>query len=75
MANSSTSNRQPTVVSVCHVATQALGKPKADSYAGEFFQGDGLEGSFEINLSEAIGMEVHNERVIHVDARDEVHNV
>ena len=36
---------------------------------------DGLEGSFEIDLTEAIGMEVDNERVAHEDAGDEVHNV
>ena len=36
---------------------------------------DGLEGSFEVDLTEAIGMEVDNERVAHEDAGDEVHNV
>ena len=40
-----------------------------------FFQEDGLEGSFEIDLTGAIGMELDNERVVHLDARDEVHNV
>jgi len=42
---------------------------------GEFFQEDGLEGSFEIDLTEDIGMEVGNERVDEADAGDEVHNV
>jgi hypothetical protein len=29
-----------------------------DTYDGEFFQKDGLEGRFEIDLTEAIGMDV-----------------
>jgi hypothetical protein len=29
----------------------------SDTYDGEFFQEDGLEGPFEIDLTEAIGME------------------
>ena len=32
-----------------------------NTYAGEFFQEDGLQGSFQIDLTEAIGMEVDNE--------------
>ena len=32
-----------------------------NTYDGEFFQEDGLEGSFEIDLTEAQGMEVDNE--------------
>ena len=43
-----------------------------NTYDGEFFQEDGLEWSFEIDLTEAIGMEVDNERVADEDARDEV---
>ena len=46
-----------------------------NTYDGEFFQEDGLEGSFEIDLTEAIGMEVDNERVADEDAGDEVQNV
>ena len=46
-----------------------------NTYVGEFFQEDGLEGSFQIDLTEAIGMEVENERVENEEAADEVHNV
>jgi hypothetical protein len=46
-----------------------------NTYDGEFFQEEGLEGSFEIDLTEAIGMEVDNERVVDEDAGDEVQNV
>ena len=46
-----------------------------NTYDGEFFQEDGLEGSFEIDLTEAIGMEVDNERVADEDTGDEVQNV
>ena len=46
-----------------------------NTYDGEFFQEDGLKGSFEIDLTEAIGMEVDNERVADEDAGDEVQNV
>jgi len=45
------------------------------TYDGEFFQEEGLEGRFEIDLTEAIGMELDNERVDDEDARDEVQNV
>ena len=41
----------------------------------EFFQEDGLGGSFEIDLTDVIGMEVDNERVVDDDAGDEVENV
>ena len=40
----------------------------------EFFQDDGLEGTFEIDLTEAFEMEVENERVVDDDVGDEVHN-
>jgi hypothetical protein len=46
-----------------------------NTYDGEFFQEEGLEGRFEIDLSEAMGMEVDNERVLDEDAGDEVQNV
>ena len=46
-----------------------------NTYAGEFFQEDGQEGSFQIDLTEAIGMELDNERIDNNDAGDEVHNV
>ena len=45
------------------------------TYDGEFFQEEGLEGRFEIDLTEAIRMEVDNETVIEEDAGDEVQNV
>ena len=41
----------------------------------EFFQEEGLEGSFEIDLSDMIGMEVDNERVVDEEAGDEVENI
>ena len=41
----------------------------------EFFQEDGLEGSFEIELTDVIGMEIDNETVVDDDAVDEVENV
>jgi hypothetical protein len=45
-----------------------------NTYDGEFFQEDGLQGRFEIDLTKAIGMEVDNERVDDEDAGDEVQN-
>jgi len=41
----------------------------------EFFQEEGLQGSFEIDLSDVIGMEVDNERVVDEEAGDEVENI
>jgi len=41
----------------------------------EFFQEEGLQGSFEIDLSDVIGMEVDNERVVDKKAGDEVQNI
>ena len=46
-----------------------------NTYDGEFFQEDGLEGSFEIDLTKAQGMEVDNESDADEDTRDEVQNV
>jgi hypothetical protein len=46
-----------------------------NTYDGEFFQEEGLQGRFEIDLTEAIGMDVDNERVDDKDAGDEVQNV
>ena len=46
-----------------------------NTYAGEFFQEDGLDGTFQIDLTEAMGMELDNERINNDDAGDEVHNV
>jgi hypothetical protein len=46
-----------------------------NTYDGEFFQEEGLEGRFEIDLTEAIEMEVDNERAIDEDTGDEVQNV
>jgi hypothetical protein len=44
-------------------------------YDGEFFQEEGLQGRFMIDLIEAIGMDVHNEWVHDEDDGDEVQNV
>ena len=42
----------------------------------DFFQEEGLEGSFEIDLTDVIEIEVDNERVVHeAEVRDEVENV
>ena len=41
----------------------------------EFFQEGGLEGSFEIDLTELIGMEVDNEMVVVDDDGDDIENV
>jgi hypothetical protein len=46
-----------------------------NTYDGEFFQEEGLDGRFVIDLTEAIGMEVDNERVDDENAGDEVVNV
>ena len=46
-----------------------------NTYDGEFFQEDGLEGSFEIDLTEAQGMEVDNESGADEDTGDEGQNV
>jgi len=46
-----------------------------NTYVGEFFQEDGLEGSFQIDLIGVVRMEVENERVVNEEAGDEVHNV
>ena len=40
----------------------------------EFFQEEGLEGSFEIDLSDVMGMEVDNQRIADEEAGDEVEN-
>jgi hypothetical protein len=44
-----------------------------DTYDGEFFQENGLEGRFEIDLTEAIRMEVDIEMVVD-EEDDEVQN-
>jgi hypothetical protein len=46
-----------------------------NTYDGEFFQEDGLEGTFEIDLTGLIKMEVDNERVVVEDDGDEVQNM
>jgi len=46
-----------------------------NTYDREFFQEDGLEGSFEIDLTEAQGMEVDIKSGADEDAGDEVQNV
>jgi hypothetical protein len=45
------------------------------TYDREFFQEEGLQGTFEIVLTEAIRMDLDNERVDDEDAGDEVQNV
>jgi len=45
-----------------------------NTYDGEFFQEDGLAGNFEIDLTEAQGMEVDNETGADEDEEDEVEN-
>jgi hypothetical protein len=45
-----------------------------NTYVGEFYQEDGLQGTFEIVLTEPIEMEVDNETVDDDDAADEVLN-
>ena len=42
------------------------------TYDGEFYQEDGLQGRFEIDLTCEIGMDVHNVMVIDDDDEDEV---
>jgi hypothetical protein len=44
-----------------------------DTYDGEFFQEDGLEGRFEIDLTKVIGMDVYIEMVVD-EEDDEVQN-
>jgi hypothetical protein len=46
-----------------------------NTYDGEFFQEEGLEGTFVIDLTEAIGMDVDVGRVVDEDDGDEVENV
>jgi len=45
-----------------------------NTYDGEFFQEEGLQGRFEIDLTDEIGMDAHYEMVDDDDARDEVQN-
>jgi hypothetical protein len=45
-----------------------------NTYAGEFYQEDGLQGTFETVLTKPIEMEVDNETVDDDDATDEVLN-
>jgi hypothetical protein len=46
-----------------------------NTYAGEFFQEDGLPGNFEIDITGLLGMEVDNASVDDEEAGDEVENV
>ena len=43
-----------------------------NTYDGEFYQEDGLQGRFDIDLTEEIGMKVDNDRDDDEDAGDEV---
>ena len=46
-----------------------------NTYDGEFFQEDGLEGHFEIDLTGVIEMEVHDDEMVdNEDAGEEVRN-
>jgi hypothetical protein len=45
-----------------------------NTYDGEFYQEDGLQGRLVIDLTEAIGMNVDNERVDDEEEGDEVQN-
>jgi hypothetical protein len=45
-----------------------------NTYDGEFYQEDGLQGRLMIDLTKAIGMEVDNERVDDEEEGDEVQN-
>ena len=45
-----------------------------NTYDGEFFQEDGLEGMFEIDLTSVLEMEVDNEMVVDDDTIEEVQN-
>ena len=46
-----------------------------NTYDGEFFQEDGLQGCFEIDLTRLIGTEVDDDEMdVDEDARDEVYN-
>jgi hypothetical protein len=45
-----------------------------NTYAGEFFQEDELEGRYDIDLTKAIEMEVDKEMVVNNDAAEEVCN-
>jgi len=46
-----------------------------NTYDGEFFQEEGLQGSFVIDITDPVRMEVDNERVDDEDDGDEVQNV
>jgi len=46
-----------------------------NTYDGEFYQEEGLQGRFEIDLTEVIGMVVDNDRVDDEDDGDDVQNV
>jgi hypothetical protein len=46
-----------------------------NTYGGEFYQEEGLQGRLEIDLTEAIGMDVDNDWVDDEDDEDEVQNV
>jgi hypothetical protein len=47
----------------------------ANTYAEEFYQEEGLQGCFEIDLTKAIEMEVDSDMDVDEDAGDEVQNV
>ena len=47
----------------------------SDAESWTHFQEDGLDGTFQIDLTEAMRMEQNNERIDNDDAGDEVHNV
>ena len=47
----------------CHVPNNEDYNFNPNTYDGEFYQEDGLQGRLVIDLKEAIGIEVDNERV------------
>jgi len=46
-----------------------------NTYDGEFYQEEGIQGRFKIDLTEAIGMVVDNNRINDKDNRDHMQNV
>ena len=54
-----------------------LSVPNNEDYNNdrEFFWEEGLQGSFEIDLSDEIGMEVDNERELDEEGGDDVQNI
>ena len=58
-----------------HTANYLSQTTKITTMIESFFQEEGLQGSFEIDLSNEIGMEVDNEREVDEEGGDEVQNI